>query len=76
MAEYHVGCGITEIFAGTLRKRGDRWLNKSIVTDEACSAVAQFLMDRDESFVFKRDGKQYRLFVQEMEGAIRNETDN
>jgi hypothetical protein len=40
MAKYHVGCGITAIYAGTLNKKGDMWINKSDVTDEAFSAVA------------------------------------
>lgn len=39
MPEYHVGCGITGIFAGTLNKKGDMWLHKSNVTDEAIDAV-------------------------------------
>lgn len=44
MTEYHVGCGITGIFAGTLNKKGDTWVNKSDVTDEAMGAVGQFLL--------------------------------
>lgn len=35
MAEYHVGCGIAGIYAGTLNKQGTEWLNKSEVTEEA-----------------------------------------
>lgn len=47
MAEYHVGCGITGIYAGTLNpktKNGyQTWRNKSDVTEDAISAVAQYL---------------------------------
>ena len=47
MAEYHVGCGIAGIYAGTLNpKRKDgyqTWKNKSDVTEEAISCVMQYL---------------------------------
>ena len=46
MTDYHVGCGITAIFAGTLNKKKDRWINKSDVTDEAFIAVAQYCIYR------------------------------
>lgn len=46
MAEYHIGCGIAGIYAGTLnQKRKDgyqTWRNKSDVTEEAIAAVAQY----------------------------------
>lgn len=44
MAEYHVGCGIAGIYAGTLnpRYRGI-WQNKSCVTDEAICAVRDYM---------------------------------
>ena len=32
MAEYHVGCGITAIFAGILNKKKDKWINMMIKT--------------------------------------------
>jgi hypothetical protein len=67
MANYHVGCGITGIFAGTLNKRGDMWVNKSEVTDEAFSAVAQYCVEHDEAMTFSLDGKKYKLMVQEVE---------
>ena len=46
MTEYHVGCGPIsgEIFAGTLSKNKDRWLNRSTVTDEAINAVRDHLI--------------------------------
>ena len=46
MPEYHVGCGIAGIYAGTLNKKGDRWLNKSDVTEEATWSVVQHLYDQ------------------------------
>ena len=66
MAEYHVGCGITSIFAGTLNKKGDKWVNKSNVTDEAFSAVAQYCIEHDEAMEFDYRGKQYRLEIREI----------
>ena len=66
MAEYHVGCGITAIYAGTLNKKGDRWLNKSPVTDEAFSAVAQYCLENNEAMEFDYEGKRYRLSVSEV----------
>lgn len=70
MANYHVGCGITGIFAGTLNKTSTMWVNKSDVTDEAISAVAQFLLEHEQTLVFNYRGKHYRLVVepQESEG--------
>lgn len=65
MAEYHVGCGITGIFAGTLNKSGDMWKNKSDVTHEAFSVVAQYCLEHNESMSFGYKGKQYRLEVRE-----------
>jgi len=66
MAEYHVGCGITAIFAGTLNKKKDRWINKSDVTDEAFTAVAQYCLGHDEAMNFDYQGKRYRLCVEEI----------
>lgn len=43
MAEYHVGCGITGIYAGILKKNGKEWQNRSCVTDEAIGAVVDWL---------------------------------
>lgn len=63
MANYHVGCGITGIFAGRLNKKGDMWVEKSDVTDEAVIAVAQFLLEHEETVKFQYQGKRYRLSV-------------
>lgn len=43
MAEYHVGCGLTGIYAGTIKKPGE-WKSKSEVTGEALSSVAEFML--------------------------------
>lgn len=68
MTEYHVGCGISGILAGTVRdyKDGRRiWTNKSDVTDEAIGAVAGYLLDYDLEIEFSRDGREYVLKVEE-----------
>lgn len=67
MAEYHVGCGMTKIYAGTLNKQGNLWTRKSDVTDEAISAVAQFLLEHEEAMNFNYHGKRYRLAVEPQE---------
>ena len=48
MAEYHVGCSeITgTIYAGTVKKNGIQWLNKSDVTEEAVGAVRDHLTNK------------------------------
>jgi len=67
MAEYHVGCGMARIYAGTLNKQGNLWTRKSDVTDEAISAVAQYLLEYDEALEFTYRGKRYRLAVSKKE---------
>ena len=52
MTEYHGGCGAFGIYAGTLNKSGEKWLNKSEVTDEACRSVAQYLIEHEEKMKF------------------------
>ena len=64
MAEYHVGCGAFGIYAGTLNsKNKSLWQNKSEVTHEAVSAVAQYLLQEDKSLLFDYRGHRYRLSV-------------
>lgn len=64
MAEYHVGCGAFGIYAGTLNSKNKAlWQNKSEVTDEAISAVAQYLLQKDKSLLFNYQGNRYRLSV-------------
>ena len=44
MAEYHVGCGLFAIYAGTLNKEKTMWKNKSECTDEALCAVRDYMV--------------------------------
>lgn len=48
MAEYHVGCGLAGIYAGTILKPGV-WKSKSPVTDEALRATAEYMMGKIEA---------------------------
>lgn len=43
MAEYHVGCGMAAIYAGTIKKLGE-WKSKSEVTGEALRSVAEYML--------------------------------
>lgn len=47
MAEYHIGCGITAIFAGTLNKNKTQWINKTACTDEAIEAVRDYIVQNE-----------------------------
>ena len=62
MAEYHVGCGITGIFAGTLNKKGNMWTNKSLVTDEVLSCAFDYLYTNE---------KEFRATINDVEYAMR-----
>ena len=73
MANYHVGCGILGIYAGTLNKKGNMWLYKSDVTNEAFNAVAQYCLEHDEAMNFDYKGKRYRLAVTEIKSESENE---
>lgn len=64
MPDYHVGCGISAIYAGVLLKHG-LWKTKSPVTDEAIGASAQWLLDNKQDFRFTKGGKRYRMQVVE-----------
>ena len=44
MAGYHVGCGMFEIYAGTLNMNQTKWVNKSECTDEAINAVRDYMV--------------------------------
>ena len=65
MAQYHVGCGIAGIYAGTLKKNSIEWLNKSCVTDEALVSVMQYLVENHKTVKFNYFGKAYVLAVTE-----------
>ena len=43
MAEYHVECGISGIYAGTLRNKYE-WKDKTECTDEAINAVRDYMV--------------------------------
>lgn len=71
MSDYHVGCGIAGIYAGTMKKNGYEWINKSDVTDEAISAVAQHMFykipkgENRFGYKFKMfDGSKIKLIVE------------
>ena len=60
MAEYHVGNGFQNIYAGTLTKDKTRWVNKSDVTEEAIAAVFTWMKDKAE--------EQYEKFGEDFHG--------
>ena len=64
MANYHVGCGMFGIYAGTLNKKGDTWKEKTSVTNEALSAVAQYLLMEGKEFHFGFKDGEYVLKVE------------
>lgn len=68
MAEYHIGCGVFAIYAGTLNKDKTLWKNKSECTDEAVSAVAQYLLQEGKVLKFTHKDKRYVLKVEELRG--------
>lgn len=77
MAEYHVGCGLAGIYAGTLKTNGIEWRNKSDVTEEAVCAVANFMYfmipDGEDSFGYRfkmRDGKHIHFKVEVIEDEM------
>ena len=70
MAEYHVGCGAFGIYAGTINKKGDMWINSTECTDEAVIAVCDYLRGKIEdgknSFGYRwtlKDGRTVSLRV-------------
>ena len=44
--KYHVSAGAFGVYAGRINKKGDKWLEKSDVTDEALCAVRDYLYDQ------------------------------
>ena len=65
MAEYHVGCGIagTEIYAGTLNKKGDMWINKSLVTDEVLGCAFAYLYINEKDFRVTINDVKYAMRI-------------
>lgn len=67
MAEYHVGCGLFGIYAGTLNKKGDMWINKSDVTEEVLDSAFQYLFTNEKVFIAKVKDKEYIMKIEEKE---------
>lgn len=65
MAEYHVGCGIAGIYAGTLKNEYE-WKNKSECTVEASLAVAHYLLEHNKIVKFTQDGQKYVMKVEKV----------
>lgn len=70
MAEYHVGCGMSGIYAGTLKKGDKEWRAKSLVTEEAINAVRDWLLytmkngDKTHGYAWDmKDGRTLNLVV-------------
>lgn len=71
MPEYHVGAGFFGIYAGRVNKKGNLWLEKTEVTDEALCAVRDYLYDKaiaEKKNVYgyewdRKDGKVVELIV-------------
>lgn len=63
MAEYHVGCGIARIYAGTLNKKGDMWVNKSDVTQEVLNCAFEYLYSNEKEIRATIDGKRYAMRI-------------
>lgn len=63
MAEYHVGYGITGIFAGTLNKKGDKWVNKSDVTQEVLNSTFEYLFVNEKEIIATVQGKSYAMRI-------------
>lgn len=81
MAEYHVGCGLAGIYAGTILKPGV-WKSKSPVTEEALRAAAEYMMGKIEkdheayeiSWTNRTTGKKIVLTCQVIEPPKKEET--
>lgn len=81
MAQYHVGCSpITgTIYAGTVNKKGDSWLNKSDATEEAVAAVRDHLVmkaQEDKSSFFGYEWTKKNGTIVELSVKIKLPTDD
>lgn len=65
MAKFKVGCSplTSKIFAGNVSERNVYTGKKYDVTDTAPSAVAQHLLQLNQSMEFTYEGEQYELTV-------------
>jgi len=62
----YIGCGIAGIYAGIHNKNGEM-TSKSLVTDEAMEAAAQYLLVNNLNLTFNFQGKRYRMSVAPVE---------
>lgn len=65
--KYSIGCGLFGIYAGILKPNGEEWKDKTDVTEEAMSAVAQYLLMNHKEFRFKVEDKMMVLKVVELD---------
>ena len=65
--KYSVGCGLFGIYAGVLKPNGKEWKEKTDVTMEAMSCVAQYLLENNKELHVRYDDKKYVLKVVEEE---------
>ena len=65
--KYSVGCGLFGIYAGVLKPNGKEWKDKTDVTTEAISAVAEYLLMFHKEFHFEVEDKMMILKVEEEE---------
>lgn len=67
MAEYHVGCGLFGIYAGTLDSKSKAiWRDKTDVTEEAICAVSQYLINTGKCPRIRVGDKHYVLKLEEV----------
>lgn len=66
--EFKAGCSplTSRIFVGTVLKNGIWGKDKKDVTETVVGAVAQHLIQLDQSVTFNMDGKKYILRVDEI----------
>lgn len=62
--KYSVGCGLFGIYAGVLKSNGKEWKEKTDVTTEAVSAVADYLLMNHKEFHFEVEDKMMILKVE------------
>lgn len=70
MADYHVRRGLAGIYAGTLKKNGEEWQNKTDVTIEAIREVALYLLENDIEIRFGQGGNYFKLTVSRLDEEI------
>jgi hypothetical protein len=69
MAEYHVRRGLVGIYAGTLKKNGEEWQNKTDVTTEAIWEVGMYLLENGTEVRFGQGNDLYSLRVSKLVGG-------